>query len=153
MLIIIASFFSITVYNNVIDYQTNYPFIKHVMSMDTTFRTPALMHRAITNPSHHAIFYIIIVITQAISALCLWISICLLLRHLTSYTNFINAKRYALGALFIGFLLYAGGFLVIGGQWFAMWQSSNWNAQMKAGLFINLIMFVLLFINSNEHEQ
>jgi predicted small integral membrane protein len=37
--------------DNVIDYGTNYAFVQHVFSMDTTFPGNALMGRAITDPA------------------------------------------------------------------------------------------------------
>jgi Predicted small integral membrane protein (DUF2165) len=37
-------------FDNITDYGTNYLFVQHVMSMDTTFPGNALMYRSITNP-------------------------------------------------------------------------------------------------------
>ena len=35
----------------------------------------------------------------------------------------------------LGFLVWFTGFLVIGGEWFAMWQSATWNGQEAAFRF------------------
>jgi predicted small integral membrane protein len=66
---------------------------------------------------------------------------------------FDEAKKTAFIGLFMGFLLYMIGFIVVGGEWFSMWQSSTWNGQMKAGLFISLIMFVMLFIKNSDASE
>jgi predicted small integral membrane protein len=47
----LASYAFIVAYDNVVDYGSNYQFVRHVLSMDTTFPGNALMHRAITNES------------------------------------------------------------------------------------------------------
>lgn len=38
------------------------------------------------------------------------------------------------------------GFIIIGGEWFAMWQSSKANGQTAAGLFVSLILFVMIVL-------
>lgn len=52
--------------------------------------------------------------------------------------------------LFSGFSLYMFGFIIIAGEWFCMWQSKEWNAQLTSGLFISLIMFVMIFLASAD---
>jgi predicted small integral membrane protein len=46
----------------------------------------------------------------------------------------------------LGFLLYGLGFLVIGGEWFAMWQSEQWNGQDAAFRFLVTISAVLIIL-------
>ncbi|HEY8277772.1 MAG TPA: DUF2165 family protein [Methyloceanibacter sp.] len=38
-------------FDNLTDYTTNYLFVQHVMSMDTTYPGSELRYRAITNPT------------------------------------------------------------------------------------------------------
>jgi predicted small integral membrane protein len=45
----------------------------------------------------------------------------------------------------LGFLLWFFGFIVIGGEWFCMWQSEQWNGIGAAFRFVVIIMFTLLF--------
>jgi len=51
-----------------------------------------------------------------------------------------------LPGLSLGFLLYAVGFVAVGGEWFAMWQSQIWNGQQKAFEFIGMIGVVLVVL-------
>ena len=36
---------------------------------------------------------------------------------------FQHAKSMAVAGLTLGFLLYEGGFVAVGGEWFGMWQA------------------------------
>ena len=48
--------------------------------------------------------------------------------------------------LTIGLLLYITGFVTVGGEWFAMWQSATWNGQQKAFEFTAMISAVLIVV-------
>ncbi|HEY5225759.1 MAG TPA: DUF2165 family protein [Methylovirgula sp.] len=47
----------------------------------------------------------------------------------------------------LGFALYFFGFLVIAGEWFQMWQSSQWNAQPSAFRCLASIALVLIVLH------
>jgi predicted small integral membrane protein len=51
-----------------------------------------------------------------------------------------------------GFILWFFGFIVIGGEWFCMWQSEKWNGIEAAFRFVVIIMFTLVFIAMPESE-
>lgn len=67
-----------------------------------------------------------------------------------SGTAFQAAKPLAFLGLTMGALLYGLGFIVIGGEWFAMWQSPTWNGQPAAARFLVLIGFVTLVLLAPE---
>ena len=46
----VALFFTLVAFGNVTDYQSNWQFVRHVLSMDTTFPNSNLHWRAITDP-------------------------------------------------------------------------------------------------------
>jgi predicted small integral membrane protein len=48
--------------------------------------------------------------------------------------------------LTVGLLLYMVGFVTVGSEWFAMWQSATWNGQQKAFEFIAMIAGVLIVL-------
>ena len=50
----------------------------------------------------------------------------------------------------MGLLLYGFGFIVVGGEWFAMWQSRDWNGVPGASRFIELIGLTLLIVMMPE---
>jgi predicted small integral membrane protein len=149
----IALFFSLVAFNNIIDFNSNFLFVRHVLSMDTTFHEPALMPRSITNPLYwHYAYYLIIGWELLTALLCCCGCIKLLLSIKKPVQQFNKSKLMAFWGLFSGFMLYMVGFIVVGGEWFSMWQSPTWNGQMKAGLFVSLIMFVMIFIQNEDKE-
>ena len=48
MCVCLAAFCLLVAFDNLTDYGTNYLFVQHVLSMDTTFPGNALMYRSIT---------------------------------------------------------------------------------------------------------
>lgn len=147
----IALFFSIVAIDNVIDFNSNRPFVEHVLSMDTTFHDTAIMWRSITNPLIQMSVYFFIIGWETATAILCWIGCFTLLQKVNGADmQFKEAKNMAFIGLFFGFLLYMVGFIVIGGEWFSMWQSPNWNGQKTAGLFLSMIMFVMIFLNTND---
>ncbi len=62
----------------------------------------------------------------------------------------IKKKDIANWGLFIGISLYLLGFICVGGEWFAMWQSHDFNGQEAVTRLIMFQFFVLLYLNMNE---
>jgi predicted small integral membrane protein len=65
---------------------------------------------------------------------------------------FYEAKRKAVIGLGIGILIWFTGFEVVGGEWFAMWQSSTWNGLESANRIILFEMLVLILLFMREPE-
>lgn len=140
--------------DNIVDYGTNFAFVEHVLSMDTTFPGNKLMGRAITSPwLHHAAYWTIIAAELAVGAVCAagaW----RMARGLTlPAPEFARAKDIAIAGLAAGFGLYFMGFLVIGGEWFQMWQSRTWNGQEAAFRFAASFALVLIFVAMEDHDS
>src|ERR1700730_13946818 len=49
MIAAVGAFAFMVTYDNIVDYGSNYEFVRHVLSMDTTFSGNALMDRAVTD--------------------------------------------------------------------------------------------------------
>jgi predicted small integral membrane protein len=64
--------------------------------------------------------------------------------------RFRHAKRFVYLGAGLGFLLWFFGFLVVAGEWFAMWQSKSWNGQDAAFRFYMPILAVLIFVNQRD---
>lgn len=150
----VALFFTLVAWGNLADYGSNFAFVQHVLSMDTTFQSRALMGRAITDPTlHHAAYWLIIGWQILTAALC-WVGVGRLWRARNgSAAAYDMAKGLALLGVTAGFLLYAVGFVTIGGEWFAMWQSQTWNGQRSAHLFLTILGVVLLLLALPETER
>jgi hypothetical protein len=103
--------------------------------MDSIFPNSAIAYRAITHPSlHHAAYAVIIAAKAATAALC-WIGAFRLLRRIRSDAgNFNRAKTFAVA-----------GLMSIGGEWFGMWMSGQWNGVPSAFRILVTIIAVLIF--------
>jgi predicted small integral membrane protein len=149
----IALFASLVTFGNVTDYNTNFVFVQHVLSMDTIFPFSTIKYRAITAPALHHAAYALIIAAEALTAVLCWIGATRLLRHLRADAGTFNrAKTFAVVGLALGFLLWQVGFMSIGGEWFGMWQSKEWNGVPSAFRFLITIIAVLIFVALPDQE-
>ena len=58
----VAFYYSLVIFGNLTDYDTNYQFVKHVLMMDTTFSSHHGQWRALNSPFWHSAFYISIIV-------------------------------------------------------------------------------------------
>ncbi len=141
----VALFFTCVALGNITDYDSNWQFVQHVLSMDTTFPSSKLHWRAVTDIDLQHAAYWLIIGTQAVTAALLWLGT-LSLFATVGRAEFVRARALAVAGLTVGLLLYMVGFVTIGGEWFAMWQSATWNGQQKAFEFIAMMGAVLLVL-------
>ena len=135
--------------NNILDYQSNFEFVRHVLSMDTTFEGNKLMNRAIETSYLHHIAYAVIIFLEAAIGLINVVAAGLMIAaiHARDSKRFTRAKGVAIVGLTIGFILWFGGFMIIGAEWFLMWQSQSWNGQTAAFRFSSIILGSLIFLS------
>ena len=133
LLAAIALFFTLVVFNNVTDFESNYQFVRHVLSMDSTFAGNRGMWRAIHSPALQLAFYLGVIAWEMVNALLGWWGVMAMLRaRRANDVEFARAKRVGIAALTSGMLLWFVAFLTVGGEWFLMWQSAIWNGQEAA---------------------
>jgi predicted small integral membrane protein len=143
-----ALFALLVAYNNVADYGSNYAFVRHTLSMDTTFPDNALKGRAITSPVVWTLGYWAIILTEAATGLVLAFAAWRLMRAWRRPAAAFNAaKQYVAIGVGLGFLLWFTGFMVVGGEWFLMWQSKLWNGQEPAFRFYMTLLAVGIFVS------
>ena len=149
----VALFASLVAFGNLTDYDTNFRFVQHVLSMDTIFATSTIKYRAITEPALHHAAYVVIIAVEIATALLCWAGVVGLLRQLRADAAMFNrAKTFAVLGLTLGFLLWQVGFMSIGGEWFGMWQSQQWNGVPSAYRFVLVIGVVLVFVVMPDQE-
>jgi predicted small integral membrane protein len=150
----VAAFALIVAYDNIVDYNSNYEFVRHVLSMDTTFPNNALMGRAIVDPRAWTAVYVAIIAVEGLTALLLIVGAGALLTRLKApAAQFNRAKVWAVAGLTVGFGLWFVGFLVVAGEYFAMWQSQTWNGQQAAFRLTTVILGVLIFVVLPERDD
>ena len=139
--------------DNIIDYGTNFAFVQHVLSMDTTFPGNKLMARAITSDWVHQVAYWAIIASELlVGILCAIGAWRMASARMLPALEFKRTKDVAIAGLSAGFGLYFFGFLVVGGEWFQMWQSGTWNGQEGAFRFAVSFALVLIFVAMEDHD-
>lgn len=140
---------------NLLDYNSNFEFVSHVLAMDDTFEGNSLMWRAITSPVLHHIAYIGIIIAEAAFAfLGLAGGIRLFRLRSADSATYNRAKSWGYLAFALAMLIWFVGFVVIGSEWFAMWQSQAWNGKDTAMGIVTLFagFSVLLALEAPAQE-
>jgi predicted small integral membrane protein len=147
MSLVLAAFCLLVTFDNLTDYGTNYLFVQHVLSMDTTFPGNALMYRSITSPTLWQIAYALIIAAEGVTGV-LFLAGALRLIQLRDAPGeaFNRGKALVIAAATLAFLVWFFGFMVIAGEWFAMWQSQTWNGQEAAFRFYMAVLGVLIFV-------
>src|SRR5262245_58494110 len=149
----VALFDSLVSFSNLTDYGTNLVFVEHVMSMDAVFATSTVKYRAITSPVLQHAAYGLIIATELSAAVLCWIGAALLARRLRAdAAAFHRAKSFAVVGLTLGVMLWQVVFMSIAGEWFAMWQSQQWNSVQSASRFLLMAIAVLIFVAMPDQE-
>lgn len=149
----IALFYTLVVFNNLTDFDSNYQFVRHVLLMDTTFPGNSGRWRAISSSNLQLAFYISIILWEAVTAVLLWWGTGrLLLSVRRSASNFNAAKRVPVAALTLAMLMWMVAFLTVGAEWFLMWQSHAWNGQEAAFRMFASIGLVLVIVLHPDTE-
>ncbi len=150
-----ALYFTLIALNNLLDYNTNFQFVKHVLLMDTTFPDNPLQWRAFESSTIWHVFYWIIIIWEIITAVFLWTGTAVMIKNRKARDSVFNkSKKYSILGMGIGLLLWFFAFVTIGGEWFTMWQSSTWNGLDAAFRMFGImgIVFVVLILNDEEQN-
>jgi predicted small integral membrane protein len=149
----LALLVSLVAFGNLTDYGSNFAFVHHVLAMDTIFPDATIRYRAITAPwLQHAAYALIIAIQLATAAL-LWAGAWRMwLRRRAPAALFVRAKGLATAGLSLGVLLWLAGFMAIGGEWFGMWMSSQWNGIETSFRLVALLLGALIYLGQNEAE-
>ncbi|MEU9112911.1 DUF2165 domain-containing protein [Streptomyces sp. NPDC048483] len=122
----VALYIALVAFGNITDFGTNRDFVRHVLAMDTTFRDPDLMWHAITSRALQDAAYVGIIVWEAAAAVVLVVATALGVLGLRR-GDIGRARWTATVGLLMLLVLFGAGFIAVGGEWFAMWQSKDWN--------------------------
>ncbi|MDX3782087.1 DUF2165 domain-containing protein [Streptomyces europaeiscabiei] len=140
----VALYMALVAFSNITDFGTNQQFVRHVFAMDTTFKDEDLIWRAIESKGVQDAAYVLIIIWETVAALVLVAATCFWARAL-GHRTFHTARRYSTLGLLMVLLLFGAGFIAIGGEYFVMWQSGDWNG-LDAALRVFLLSGVVLMV-------
>jgi predicted small integral membrane protein len=153
MCLALGLFCLLVAFDNITDPATNYAFVQHVLSMDTTSPEGSLRYRAITSPVLWQLAFAGIIAAEALTGILFVVGATALWRVRRGPAHAFNqAKGYAVAAGMLAFLLWFFGFMVVGGEWFEMWQSRIWNGQEAAFRFYISVLAVLVLLNQPDQD-
>ena len=64
--------------------------------------------------------------------------------------KFNASKNWSVAGILIGIIIWFLGFEVIGGEWFAMWQSLTWNGLSSAERIVSFLSLVLILLHIKD---
>jgi predicted small integral membrane protein len=105
-----------------------------------------MMWRAITSPALVTIVYVAIIVWETVAALVLIGATVAWVLAFAGRGPVASARRLSSIGWLMWVALFAGGFVAIGGEWFQMWQSRDWNG-LDAAMRNVLIAGVALILN------
>lgn len=145
-----AGYLGLVAFGNITDFATNQAFVHHVLAMDTTnFGSkpgtgldPSVMWRAVTALPLQNTGYVFVIGWELLADIVLMAaSAAWIIERGTCYTR---ARALSTIGLLMIVLLFVGGFIDIGGEWFQMWRSASWNGLDTA--FRNIVLASLPMI-------
>jgi predicted small integral membrane protein len=143
-------YIALVAFGNITDFDTNRPFVQHVLSMDTTnfgsepgtALDPDVMWRAIENRTLQDIAYVGIIVWETLTAVVLLGSLRFWAKGRDD--GFVRARAASTIGLLMLIALFMGGFIALGGEWFQMWKSQAWNGLDPA--FRNAVLGVATLV-------
>lgn len=147
----VALYLSLVIINNLTDYRTNFRIVQHVMMMDTTFVSRSTQWRAIQNPAIHHLAYVIIIVWEVLACVLCVVGSYRLVQNINASDVAFNAsKTLTISGLTCALLLWGVAFISIGGEWFMMWQSVQWNGEESAQRLFCMTGIVLIVLLSRD---
>lgn len=148
LLLAVALYYTLVVFNNIADPGLNIPFVQHVLSMDSTLPDNHSMWRAMTLATP---FFVSIIGWESVTmGLCWWGGVRLLRAMRGTVLDFNQAKKTGIVALVLGLLMWFVAFTTVRGEWFLMWTSPKWNGEEAAFRMFTTIGIVLLFLTRED---
>lgn len=129
---ITALYYTLVAFGNITDFGTNQAFVDHVFDMGTTFNDKDVMWRRIENNTVANIAYVGVIVWETAIAAVLITALIAWIKALRDKADDNTARRLSTLGWTMVFVLFAGGFITIGGEWFQMWQSKTYNGLQPA---------------------
>jgi predicted small integral membrane protein len=144
-------YMSLVVFNNLFDYNSNFVFLSNVASMTQVFSGETNRWRAVTVPSVHHLMYISVITWEFCTALVLlYGSIQMWKQRAADRTVFLASKKFVLLGLSMGVILWFTAFITVAGEWFLMWQSTQWNGSHTAFFLSGIFLLFLILQRTGE---
>jgi predicted small integral membrane protein len=145
-----ALFVTLAAFGNITMPDVGMGAITTAVGMETTFKHPMAMWRAISNPWAVKVILGTIVIIEVICAFLLWRGALRMWNARSDVAIFHAAKNSALLGLGLVACLYFVGWLVICNEYFEMWQSQKLNVLPEAFWNFAEAMLIMIWVNTRD---
>ncbi len=146
----LAMYMAMLAVGNVVDPGTNTAYVQHVLSMDTILPYSTQKWRAVNNPELWRLAYVLILVFEAMMAG--WLGWAAVRLFRASEATWKRARAFASQAVVSTLLLWLVGFIIVGGEWFQMWQSAEWNGIDSASKNFTIHGIILLYLNTPNDD-
>lgn len=151
----IGSIYFIASVTNFLDYDTNFQWIKQILTMQNTVQNPAITSRAIhADFIHHMVYKMVLLWELVMGLLCLGTGLLSLWNYKKPilFNKIISVGTWGVfGAfLFHGYVYYA-----VANEWFAAWQATTMGTKVASLPFVVLtgITLILLKLPDSQRED
>ncbi|MCC7121069.1 MAG: DUF2165 domain-containing protein [Gammaproteobacteria bacterium] len=147
MVAAMALFLTITTIDNLTMPDVGLGAVGTAMGMETTFKHPAAMWRAMPAKLPTMAVFAAIVVFEAVAAIICWAGAVRMWRARADARAFKDATAMANLGLAATALLYFGAFLVVGTEWFLMWQSQQLSVALEVAFrMFTASVLIMLYI-------
>lgn len=146
---------AVVVFGNLTDYDSNFQFVSHMMSMDSKpeYLGKAIEYRAISAPWMHHIAYISVICIEAmITILALSGAYVMFKARKESAEVFHQSKLLGILSLSLCCFLWFFGFQVVAGEWFGMWMNAQWNGLGSAFRLVTYMLLALIYLSLKNDD-
>ena len=149
----ITLWLALVAFGNITDYGSNLVFVQHVLAMDSIFPDASIHYRAIHAPLLQHAAYVLIIAAETLAAVLCGAGAWRMWRaRRAPAATFHRAGQLAVAGLTVGVLLWLGGFMAVGGEWFGMWMSTQWNGLASAFRFVVVLLAALVYLGQRDGE-
>ena len=106
-----------------------------------------------TSPIIHHVFYALIILWELVAGVLLAVATGRMWNaRAKSADVWRKATSLAAAGLTLSLLQWLIAFIIVGGEWFLMWQSATWNGQTAAARMFIVFALILIFLNQRDDE-
>jgi predicted small integral membrane protein len=149
--LLLSTYAAMIFLNNVVDYQTNFLFVKAIVVMDELISGDTNKWRSVNQPSLQHLLFIIILCWEGVMAVCFGIGTWNMYKNRNAEAaSFNQSKKWTIIGLALGIGLWFGVFTIAAGEWFLIWQSKFGSTQVTGFLLCGIFLLFLLFISQKD---
>jgi predicted small integral membrane protein len=146
LVLMVAAYYLVVAFDNITNPDSNWVFVKGVLSEDGVTSGSGFEWRAIDAHWFQVLGYLGVIAFETLTGLLLAYAGVRGLRDSRSRGGWASAQRATFLGMVTGLLVFFLGFITIGGNWFVMYLNSKWNGLDPAFQNSVMTMFMAAFV-------